>query len=63
MPVGYTMRFSGAGRLLGREQEEVVAELADPVLEADEHFLEERVVDVGVLSTVVRTTPISCDRG
>ena len=36
-------------RLLGGEQEEVVPELADPVLEADQHFLEEGMVDVGVL--------------
>ena len=36
-------------RLLGGEEKEVVPELADPVLEADQHFLEEGMVDVGVL--------------
>ena len=37
-------------RLLGRKEEDVVASRADPVLEADEDVLEERVADVRVLS-------------
>ena len=37
-------------RLLGREEQDVVAARADPVLHADEDVLEERVADVGVLA-------------
>src|SRR5438270_798308 len=38
-------------RLLGREEQDVIAARADPVLHADEDILEERVADVGVLVT------------
>ena len=38
------------GRLLGREEEDVIAVRADSVLHADEDVLEERVADVRVLA-------------
>ena len=49
--IGVRLAAVRAG-LLCREQEQVVAELADPVLEPDQHLLEERVLDVGVLLPV-----------
>ena len=48
------MRLSVLGaRLLGRKEQEVVAAGADPALQADQHLLEERVADIGVLQTRV----------
>jgi hypothetical protein len=38
------------GRLLGREEQDVIAVRADSVLHADEDVLEERVADVGMLA-------------
>ena len=42
------MRAVAVGRLLGGEQQQVVAAGADRVLEADEDLVEERVLQVGV---------------
>ena len=45
------VRAVAAGaRLLGREQQDVIAARADSVLHTDEDILEERVADVGVLA-------------
>ena len=44
------MRPAAGARLLGREEQDVIAARADAVLQADQHVLEERVADVGVLA-------------